>query len=308
MTRTIWLASYPKSGNTWFRLLLANLGREIPANINGLSANGGIASARRWFDEVMLFPSGLLTHDECDQLRPRVYEVVAREGNMIASESNEHADVEDGGETIGDVRFVKTHDAWTTTADGEALLGGSAAAVAAILVVRDPRDVAASLAVHNHQSVDDAIGFMARSDAAFCDRVDRQPNQLRQQLPGWSGYHRSWIAQTALPIHRVRYEDLQADVCATFAAALAFAGTPWPAAQIEQAARFADFAQLQAQERAHGFREAPRAKRGASDHAFFRRGVAGGWRDTLTRDQCARIEAQHADVMTGLGYDLASAA
>ena len=49
-----WLASYPKSGNTWFRAFLCNLQEdgEEPADINDL-ATGGIASARGWLDEVL---------------------------------------------------------------------------------------------------------------------------------------------------------------------------------------------------------------------------------------------------------------
>ncbi len=300
MTRTIWLASYPKSGNTWFRLLLANLGRDEPADINDLSGRGGIASARRWFDDTMLFPAGLLTHDECDRLRPRVH--VARRDSGSCDE------LDDVDVPRGDVRFVKTHDAWTITADGEPLLGGAAAADAAILIVRDPRDIASSLAGHNGQSVDAAIDFMMRPDAAFCGRDDRQPNQLRQQLRGWSGFHASWIDQRVLPVHRVRYEDLQADVSDAFARALNFAEQPVSVEQVERAANFADFAQLQAQERSRGFREAPPRRRGAAAPRFFRNGRAGGWRSELTADQCATIERAHGGMMAALGYMPDSAA
>ena len=79
MTRTIWLASYPKSGNTWFRMLVANLAVKDgkPVDINDLPERGGIASARGPFDHLTLIDSGLLTHDEIDCLRPRVYEGLA---------------------------------------------------------------------------------------------------------------------------------------------------------------------------------------------------------------------------------------
>jgi hypothetical protein len=80
MRRTIWLASYPKSGNTWFRILLANLSARDgkPVDINDLPEDAGIASARGPFDRVSLIESGLLTHDEIDCLRPRIYEALAR--------------------------------------------------------------------------------------------------------------------------------------------------------------------------------------------------------------------------------------
>ncbi len=52
MIRTIWLASYPKSGNTWFRIVNSNLSLDgdTPADINDLPERGGIASARGPFD------------------------------------------------------------------------------------------------------------------------------------------------------------------------------------------------------------------------------------------------------------------
>jgi hypothetical protein len=80
VTRTIWLASYPKSGNTWLRMLVANLSAkdDQPVDINDLPERGGIASARGPFDHLLLIDSGLLTHDEVDCLRPRVYEQLAR--------------------------------------------------------------------------------------------------------------------------------------------------------------------------------------------------------------------------------------
>lgn len=293
--RTFWLASYPKSGNTWFRLLVANLREDAPVDINDLPHQGGLASARAWFDNAMLFPSGLLTHEECDRLRPRVYAAIAQ------GEEQESAERET---KIGDVRFVKTHDAWTYTSEGAPLLGGPKGADGAILIVRDPRDVAPSLANHGTRPIDESIAFMARADAAFCGERDRQPNQLRQQLPGWSGYNRSWLDQTDLPVHLVRYEDLQDDAGGVFRRALAFAHVDVTVEEAAKAACFADFEELKKQEAERGFREAPRVRPGGG---FFRRGVSGAWRDELSPEQVARIEADHAAMMLRLGYELSNA-
>lgn len=296
MRRTFWLASYPKSGNTWFRMLVANLGQEKPVDINDLPERGGIASARAWFDNAMLFPSGLLTHEECDQLRPRVYEARAQ--------GIEPDDPEEQETSIGEAGFVKTHDAWTYTRSGEPLLGGLKGAYGAILIVRDPRDVAPSLANHNNQTLDDAIGFMANARASFCGVTDRQPNQLRQQLPTWGGYNASWLDQSDLPVHLVRYEDLHGDTVEILRGALAFAGVEVSRQEAEQAARFADFGELKKQEAERGFREAPRALSGGG---FFRRGVTGAWNDELAPGQVARIEADHGVMMARLGYPVSGA-
>jgi aryl sulfotransferase len=296
VTRTIWLPSYPKSGNTWFRMLVANLsavGR--PVDINDLP-DGGIASARGLFDYLSLIDSGLLTHDEIDALRPRVHEELAR-----GARNDEY----DAPEDAPPVRFVKAHDAYTLTAKGEPLLAGRRGADGAIVIVRDPRDVAPSLANHNRSSIDEAIEFMSDPGAGYCMKPGRLHNQLRQQLLGWSGHIASWLDQTDLPVHLVRYEDLQADTPGELCRALDFAGRRASDEDIRRAVSFASFDELKRQEAERGFREAPRALSGGR---FFRRGEAGAWRDELTAGQVERIEIEHWQMMRRLGYDLASAA
>ena len=297
MTRTIWLASYPKSGNTWLRMLIANLSAkdDQPIDINALPERGGIASARGPFDYLTLIDSSLLTHDEVDVLRPRVYEELA---------SGTQDDEYDKPEDAPPVRFVKAHDAYTLTPQGEPLLAGARGADRAIVIVRDPRDVAPSLASHSGTSIDEAIAFMGNSDAGFCVNTNRQHSQLRQKLPGWTGHIASWLDQRDIPVHLIRYEDMQADALGTLRGVLAFAGRPASEDEMKRAVGFAEFAQLRQQEQDKGFREAPRPWTGGS---FFRRGIQGGWREELSAEQVARIEAEHADMMRRLGYQLLSA-
>jgi hypothetical protein len=294
VTRTVWLASYPKSGNTWFRMLVANLTAKDgkPVDINDLPQGGGIASARGPFNHLLLIDSGLLTHDEIDCLRPRVYEELARG----AGEYN-------APEDAALVRFVKVHDAYSLTPKGEPLLAGRRGAHAAILIARDPRDVAPSLANHNRSSTDDAIAFMNDRTAGICAQPERLYDQLRQRLSNWTGYMESWLDQIDIPVYLIRYEDMQADTSGTFRRALDFAGHPASDEDIRRAVRFADFTELRRQEQGGGFRETPRRPGGP----FFRCGAAGGWRDELTPEQIVRIETAHAPMMRRLGYELAGA-
>ena len=124
MTRTIWLASYPKSGNTWFRMLVANLSAkdDKPVDINDLPERGGIASARGPFDYLTLIDSGLLTHDEIDLL------AAARLRGFGARRAGRR--IRRAARTLPPVRFVKVHDAYTLTPKGEPLLAGAAARTA----------------------------------------------------------------------------------------------------------------------------------------------------------------------------------
>lgn len=285
--RTVWLASYPKSGNTWMRLLIANLATatDRASDINSLPLHGDIASGRAPFDQTTLLESGLLTFEEIDALRPAVYAALTDEP------------WDDDGAAGAPVRFVKAHDAYTLTPSGEPLLGGARAATGAIVIVRDPRDIVPSLAHHSRIGIDEAIAFMSDGKSCFCDGRDRQHRQLRQQLSDWSGHVESWLGQRDIPVHLIRYEDLHADPAAALRAALAFAQYDVTDAAIDRAVSLSSFGVLAAQERDHGFREAPAERR------FFRRGIAGAWRDELTPAQVARIEAAHGATMLRLGYE-----
>lgn len=292
LMKRYWLASYPKSGNTWLRLLLANIGRDAPVSINGFGGSRtGIASARGWFETALHLPSGLFTHEECDALRPLVY----------ASDEMMDEEAEQDPSPLGDVSFCKAHDAYVRVAGGIPLMRGGTSTAGAILIVRDPRDVATSLANHLGREVDQAIRFMSRADAALCEATDGQRNQLRQTLLDWSDHTLSWLDQSDLPVHLLRYETLHSDTERALCEALAFCGISVDEDKVARAVAFADFGTLRAQEDLEGFREAPIF--GSDTARFFRSGRVGGWCDELSEAQVRAIEAAHAPVMRRLGYE-----
>jgi aryl sulfotransferase len=295
VSERVWLASYPKSGNNWMRMLIGCLAlKDVEAiDINQTAEAGGISSSRVAFDFVTLLESGMMTFDEIDRLRPRVYEV---------QEQNLQESLTDEAETSATV-FVKAHDAYTLNSLGEPILAGARGARGVILIVRDPRDMVASLANHNQSTLDQAIASMSTPEDALCSKPGRQHNQLRQIMLGWSGHAASWLDQQDIPVHLVRYEQLKQDTVNTFVGAMAFAGRPISTADAERAVQLADFSQLQAREREQGFGERP-----PKVTAFFRKGQMGGWRDELTDEQVQRIEDAHRPMMERLGYEPSMAA
>jgi sulfotransferase family protein len=294
--RTVWLASFPKSGNTWMRMMIGALGAPADADIdiNALPERGGITSGRAPFDYHTLIDSGLLTFDETDRLRPGVYAAQA-------AGWRDEDDPEQGLEAGVSARFVKSHDSYTYLADGTPLLGGARGADGAVLIVRDPRDVAPSFANHSSTSLDEAIKTMGDPASSFCGQPERQANQLRQQLLGWSGFAASYLEQRDIPLLLVRYEDMQTDAAGELGRVMTFAGDPQPPEVLARAAELSDFDRLKQKEAESGFREAPSRIRAG----FFRRGQSGAWKDELTPEQVARIEADHAPMMRRLGYELA---
>lgn len=270
-----WLASYPKSGNTWLRLALASLHRGgAPPDFAADDDFAGIASDRGSFDALLDVDSADLTPDEIEGLRPRFYELEAARSPAP--------------------QLRKVHDAWTRTASGEPLFPPALTA-AAIYVVRDPRDVAVSLAEHLGRDLDRTIATMARATVLGADGRRGGP-QLGQRLLSWGGHVRSW-REAPVRTLLLRYEDMLADPAAALAAAAGHLGREAPPEAVARAVAATRFEALRAAEARHGFREKARA-----GQVFFRRGTAGGWRRALTPAQAAAVEAAHGPVMAELGY------
>jgi aryl sulfotransferase len=273
---TWWLASYPKSGNTWLRAWLWTLISGPHADINRLSMLGGFAGSRSQFDSALGIESTALSGDQEANLRPRAFEAIAAETERPL--------------------YCKAHDAYHLTPAGEPLFP-TAATRGAIYVVRDPRAVAVSLAHYMAQPIDEAIANMDNPEALSGGSTRRLSNHLRQRLLSWSKHVESWLG-APFPVHVLRYEDMQADPHAAFGAVAAFLGLPSDRAAIAAAVEAATFSRLQAHERESGFIEKPRQAA-----AFFREGRVDGWRQALSPEQAARIVAAHGAVMRRLGYD-----
>jgi len=274
----VWLVSYPKSGNTWLRLLLSNLlsGQAQPADINDLDLASRSLVNRSEIEEATLIDTFLLTAKECDQIRPPLMDEAWREA--------QDRDI-----------FIKLHDAYRRLADGTPVLGRPARA--AIYILRDPRDVAVSFAFHNGSRIEKAVRNILSADTRLGGNAPHMA-QIPQPLLDWSGHIRSWTEQRDVPVHVLRYEDLLSDTMAFFGRVVTFLGLPATPDTLARAIRFADFGELQRQETEKGFRE----RRPRSTAPFFRAGQAGSWKAMLTPEQVAAIERAHGAVMADFGY------
>lgn len=277
MNNIIWLASYPKSGNTWFRCFLLNLlsDGERPVDINRLD-DIPVAGSRRLFEEATGFDSAELSPGEIEELRPEVYQHLS--------------------DQAGQPFFLKIHDALTVNSAGLPLIP-PAATRAVLYFIRNPLDVAVSYA--NHQGIEPAEAVRRLNDESttLFGEADRGHHQLPQRVLSWSGHVRSWTCAPGLKIMVVRYEDLRLRTEETFTRAVRFLELSATAKTIPRALAFCDFAELQRQEQLAGFREKPPGCR-----QFFHRGAVGGWRGILPPPLAAVIISTQGDVMRQFGY------
>ncbi|GAB4287038.1 MAG: sulfotransferase domain-containing protein [Roseovarius sp.] len=268
----VWLASYPKSGNTWTRIFLANylVNGDRPVPINQVHRFGMGDSIVKSYRIVAGRPIDAGDVRQTLALRPRVLAAI------VANNA--------------DVNFVKTHNirgkAFGVTLIPEELTRS------AIYILRNPLDMLISAARHfgkSHAEMAEAIG---REDHSSVD-----PTTVTQFLGSWSGHVKSWTAKSRYPVLVLRYEDMLEHPEEAFGAMVAHVGMPVDAARLRKAIRFSSFDELARQESAGGFVEnSPKSPR------FFNKGQSGQWRTELAPEIVARVRRDHERMMRKYGY------
>lgn len=273
MGKIIWLASYPKSGNTWVRAFLANLfsPADRPVDLNALDRFCSNVTSREAFDVAAGGPTLDLAEDEILQLRTEVLRAFCA--------------------TIPESAFMKTHSRFGTQA-GLPLINPEFTA-GAIYIVRNPLDVVISAA--NHFGVD--VEAMARhmADPNFCTAASNL--HVKDYIGAWSDNVASWTIPAHPKIHIVRYEDLCAAPETEFARIVSFLGLRPTPERFSRAVRFSQFSSMAEQERSSGFKERP-----SRSAAFFRRGQPGEGRETLAPSLIDEILSTHRAQMARFGY------
>jgi hypothetical protein len=273
-----WLASYPKSGNTWFRIVLYNIlnKKEELDNLDEIRT-GAIASGRQWVDNMLGFESALLTHNELDAILPDVY-------------THYH-------EIAQDLSYHKIHNAYTylDKEKTKPLLPPSCCH-GAVYIMRNPLDVAISLANHNSCPIQQSIDGMANYNLAYGASPFEQGSQIRHKLGSWSHHVESWQEAPA-NVLTIRYEDMKMNPLDTFSKAMDFLQIEVSEENVAKAIDNASMEKLKHLEETKGFKERP-----AKVQSFFRKGVMDDWKENLTSDQIKQIVRQHAGVMDKFGY------
>lgn len=270
-----WIASYPKSGNTWVRLFLMAYENPDGFTINARSPNHTQDTNPVVYQEVSPVPLDQLTEVEGQQLRGAVLVRLSR----VAKEN-----------TGGPV-YLKTHTC-NVSINGLAWVPPEYTDKS-LYILRDPRDVAVSSSDHFGKDLDDTIADMGNEQFGLA----RHSGGVTLPLMTWSMHVQSWLRDLPYDQMAVRYEDLLAEPDRWFQAILNFFQMPFDRSRFYAALELTSFDALRKAEDKHGFE----AKSGKQDR-FFRQGRSGAWRDVLTAGQQRRIETDHADAMQQCGY------
>ena len=274
----IWLASYPRSGNTWIRAFtyaLVNVIRDPGCrdiDINRIDEFSASESSAEPYQAILGKAAFRASPAEVAAARPKVQaDLVQRLGRPV---------------------FVKTHNA--RIKDHGMPLINMGVSAGAIYIVRNPLDVVVSVARYRDIPIDQAIDEMATE--GFAIPTDRQNVQI--VTGSWSENVRSWSRPPHAAVLTVRYEDLYAEPIENFSKVAKHLLIPPVPEQIEKAVAMTRFETLQEKEAASGFAENP----GGSSEPFFRGGRPDQWREVLTPAQVDRVVDANRPVMKDFGY------
>jgi hypothetical protein len=271
----VWLSSYPRSGNTWTRNFLYNLlslhqGGEA-GRIQNLHEYSLWDIAALRFEKVLGKKIQSASREEIAAARPKVQKRIVAEATGAVLVKTHNALVLDRG--------IPTINMKVTSG--------------AVYIVRNPLDVAISLAHHFDIDIDTAITRMNQPGL----ETDVHELAVHEVYGSWSENVMSWTRKSHPAIYVMRYEDMLSLPQATFRGLANHLLIQATDEEIDRAIELSAFERAKQQEKQKGYRERP-----IQSLAFFRHGGAGQWREMLTEAQIARLVTVHREQMARFGY------
>jgi len=274
----IWIASYPKSGNTWVRSLLSAY----------LYSNDGIFN----FDllkKINQFPS------------KQYFKKFLKDFKDIKKVSNYWIAAQDRINLFNDRPiFLKTHSALCTLENNPFTNKNNTKAV--IYVVRDPRNLITSLSHHYSMNMEKAYIFIInKQQMTMVSEWGKDDFGIASVLGNWSTHYKSWKNIKFAPTLVVKYEDLLNNTNNTFKSILNFLSRLMDIKidekKIINTVNSCSFEKLVEKEKNEGFDEAVSSKK-----KFFYLGKKNNWQNLLNPEMEQKTREAFQKEMKELGY------
>ena len=275
--KIFWIASYPKSGNTWMRAIITSL----------------------FFTQDGTFNFDLLNHILQFDIRER-YEFVRSinfndfkrlfELKVISKywiQAQEIINID------SDFAFFKTHSA-NISSNGYDYTN-KANTMGLIYLVRDPRDIAISYSKHLKKTINETIHIMTQQNA-----LTYTESQYPSLMSRWDYHYLSW-ENLDVPKLIIKYENLLDNTKLVLSDIIEFfisnfnINLNYEDNKFENIIKSTNFKKLQQDEKIYGFKEAKKS-------IFFRKGKALQWKNELSDTQRKKIEESFKIIMKKLNY------
>ena len=275
----IWLASYPKSGNTFLRSLLASY---------YYSENGDFEFEQ--LKKIEQFP----VNENFEKIGININDKFEVAKNYIKAQEEINKTKK--------LSFWKTHSSFCKLynkynfSDLKNSLG-------VIYIVRDPRNVVSSFARHNSKSINETVELLTNDLA-----TGNEKNEVEVYLGSWNFNYNSWkVFKNSNRYLLIRYEDLINDTENVYIKILKFINdlsnlkSPININKIRKVVKSTTFSRMKKLEEEQGFEESKVNDLGKTVK-FFNLGPKNNWKNLLSSQIIKKIEKKFNKEMLELGY------
>ena len=273
-----YLASYPKSGNTWVRIFIIELLNLISENpkiikLNSDICTGEIVSSRKWVDDQIGITSSDLYENELFNIRYKL-------GSTPYIYSDKF-------------RFHKVHDSFYSPTSKKRPIVSLKNCKGIIYIIRNPIDIVISLSHYYSWNYEKCIEFMINPQSSLCIREDKAFTQIKQYLGRWDEHVLSWTSQKIIPLITIRYEDLINEPYMNFLKISKFLSLTNDKNSITNAIKKTSFANLKQKEIEEGGFIENISQKGE----FFRSGKIGEGYRKLNKEQLNKIKFEFGEIL-----------
>jgi len=281
-----WIASYPKSGNTWLRTLISAYyySKDGIFNQNILKKIGQFPEKRHFVD---------FNYDPGNVTDTAKF--------WIKSQEKINKDKK--------VRFFKTHNIFGKVNNCDFTNRDNSAGC--IYIVRDPRNVITSLENHYEMNHEEALKWIINSNKYIYDahKIKEDGYSNFQFISSWSMNYKSWNIQKKIPIKIIKYEDLLKETFVVFKDIVEFVNKTLNIKEkididkLKNSVNSTNFNKLKNDEKNNGFIEAVLSKKNEEKIPFFNLGPDNDWRKILDKDKQEKLTNIFKDDLIELGYE-----
>jgi hypothetical protein len=280
-----WIASYPKSGNTWLRTLISS----YYYSDDGIYSENLIKRIRQ-FPEKMHF-----TDFDYNQ-------------NIVTDTSRFWIKAQEKINKDKKLKFFKTHNAFGALNNNH--FTDNKNSIGVIYIIRDPRNVITSLMNHYELDNEQAIKWMTNEKNYIYDVInfDEDGYSDFQFISSWNTNYKSWLLQKKIPIKFIKYEDLLNKTFTVFKDVINFINITTrnnekiKIDKLKNSINSTFFDKLQDMEKKNGFSEAITSKKNNKKIPFFNMGPKNDWKKVLDKNLINRLNDHFEKNLIELSY------